>query len=142
MFGAYESTTAQGGAARRSVALSTASYQLAISRANPGVRRFVRYELAAANERDPCDQAVGQIEIVRSHEHHASVCGETAQAIGHETDGLVVEARERFVEQDESRAVKQCALERDALAHAARKARQRIVRAVSKARAFQRHLHS
>ena len=59
---------------------------------------------------------------------------------GHEAGRAVVEAGERLVEQNQARAVQQRALEREALPHPAREARNRFVAAIREIRGFERSL--
>ncbi len=63
---------------------------------------------------------------------------ELAQAARHQRHGAIVEAGERFVEQEQPRLVQQRALERQTLPHASRERRHVVVGAVREAGRFER----
>ena len=70
----------------------------------------------------------------------APASADAAQPLAGRRDGGVVQAGERLVEQHQPRRVQQRALDRQPLAHAARKGRHRIVAAVREAGARERVL--
>src|SRR3954454_10071192 len=79
--------------------MSVGSDQRAVARAQAARRWLVGEQTAVADQRDPGDQAVGEIEVVRGQKDDGAAGGEGAQPIGDQTDGAIVEAGERLVEQ-------------------------------------------
>src|SRR4051812_48296931 len=106
--------------------MSVGSDQRAVARAQAARRWLVGEETAVADQRDPGDQAVGEIEVVRGQKDDGAAGGEGAQPIGDQTDGAIVEAGERLVEQHQPRRMQQRTLERQPLAHAAGKRADRL----------------
>ena len=72
----------------------------AIARAETGATVRPR-PAGLADHRHAGDEAFGQIQVVRGEHDDRAVRGELAEAIRDEADGAVVEAGERFVEQQE-----------------------------------------
>ena len=93
--------------------------QRSVLLARPALGRCRPTESAAAYDRHPSDEAVGEIEIVRRQHDDGAVGGEPPEAVGHEPHRAVVEARERLVEQHQRRLVEKRAFQRKPLPHAA-----------------------
>src|SRR3954453_13004112 len=96
--------------------------QRAISRAQAGGGRLVGDQTAAADQRHPRNETVGDIEIVRRQNHDGAGGRQLTEAIGNDSDRPIVEAGERLVEEHQSRRMQQGALGGRPLPHAAREA--------------------
>ena len=75
-------------------------------------------------------QALRQIQIVRRQDDQPARAGERAEAAHQRRRRCLVETGKGFVEQQQTRLVQQRTLQRQPLAHAARKSRDGIVRAL------------
>lgn len=71
--------------------------------------------------------ALDDVEIVSGQDDEAASLLSITQPLHEAVGGRLIETRERFIQQHESRGVKQRTLERDALTHPAGKARHEIV---------------
>src|SRR5439155_1215871 len=108
----------------------------AVARAQPRRGGLVGEQTAAAHERDARNETVGEIQIVRRQYDDRTCCRQLTQPIGNDRHGAIVEACERFVQEDQARPVQQRALERQALTHSAGELAHRIVGAIGEARAI------
>jgi hypothetical protein len=86
----------------------------------------------------PVDHAIDRLEVVRRQKDDAAGGPQVRQALPQGMGRGVIKPRERFVEQRESRRVQQRALQRQPLAHPARKRRHGIVCARGEIRVLQR----
>src|SRR3954447_25639379 len=71
--------------------------QRAVARAQPGRRRLVAEQPAAADQRHARDQGVGHVQVVRRQDDDRAGRGEAAQAVRDDADRAIVETRERLV---------------------------------------------
>ena len=99
-------------------------------------------QAALAQDRHLVEQALGEIEVVGGGNHDGALVAKPAQPRHQRVARGVVEPRERFVEQQEPRAVQQRALERQALPHPAGEPGDRVAGAVCEARLPERALHA
>ena len=95
--------------------------------ANAAVGGVERHQASVLEDRDPVQEPLGHVEIVRHHDDDAALRTQAAEPLHQSRHRRVVEASERLVEQQQPRLVQQRPLEREPLAHAPRETRDQIV---------------